>query len=628
MSTKLRYGFSLSEGAQIGLTYLNAGAPGTITVIVSNPGDPVNLQSLTFSVSIGNQNTDLASATGDIVVSYPADWTDDGNFSYTAPSGFMVDGTTQLQFSFAVQINPLPGTTTIGIKETTDSGTAFLTPPYSLLKVPSSFTLANLTATPNEVARGTPVSLTWAATPGQLYTINYPDGPTNFTPTSPLAAWMSPPIQTAQQSYTFTVSASTQVGGQTVTLQLPIVVTVDNPQIVAFIQPTAPYMTPPVTLNWQTSNSDHCQLFTNGILVDGNAPANPGTDGYTVHPTVVATPYKLIAVKGTALSPSQEVDVIYAQWPEAAPVPFNASQMAIAMSPSGSLLYVNTGSNLYSIDSVSFHEVASAEVYDGAGLRTVVSADGNWVYTFFLSENQGHYLTGLYRYQGAGLAFSLALAAGNNSFAVDSDTDPISYLFYDFAILACHDILHIVAQYNFGDTAAAYGAVVNPDSTLVYFLRAADAGIALWRYHIADNTADQVLTGMGGATGVTPWISPDGNTLYVTAPGEHSLQPVALPACTLGAPILIDANGAITRIIANSTGTVLFIAVSYASGGAVYYMDLASQALRKIATSQANAIDIACRPDGSSLFMADGANVRVFNLNVTPTSRVAQRAPG
>lgn len=631
MNAKLRYGFSLSEGPQVGLTYLNADQAGTITVIVSNSGDPVTLQSLSFSMAVGDQNTDLASAAGDIVATYPTGWSDDGNFSYSAPAGLIVDGTTQLQFSFALKVNPLPGSTTIGIREVTDSGSAFMNPPYVLLKTPNTFTLANLSATPNEVTRGTPVTLTWSATPGQLYNIGYPDGPTPFVPTSALAAWLSPPIETSQQNYTFTVSASIQVDGRTVTLQLPVVVQVDNPQIVEFDQPTAPFMTPPVALHWKTSNTDHCQLFSNGVLVDGNAPANPGTAGYPVKPTVVETPYKLIAVKGNASSPSQEVDVLYAQWTEAAPIPFSGSQTSIAMSPSGSLLYVNTGSNLYSLDSVSFHQVATSRIYTGAlALQTVVTTDGAWIYAYVLDTSSPDSMTVLYRYQGPGLAQQTPQYPLITAFAVHGGSDPMTYVIGTFFIVASRDYFHAGHEFQFADRVESHGAVLNTDATLVYFMRGDAPGIALWRYDIAGNKAEQVLTGMGGMGGVTPWITPDGTTLYAAAPEDHALLPVALPECTAGNPIIIDSAGVITRIVANSAGTVLFVGVAYATGGAVYYVELATHAVRKIATSQSNVIDIACRPDGSTLFLADGSNVRVINCNVAPTlhSALHTSAPG
>lgn len=625
METPFRYSVTLSRGTQLGLDYLNAGESGTITVLVSNPGPSLGVQSIAFNFSIGPNATNLVASAGDITAMYPKGWIDLGSFRYAAPAGTKLDSTTVLQFIFTVNVNPLPGTTTFGILDATDKGQGTVTPVPTVTKMPNTFTLANLVATPGEITRGETVTLTWLATPQQPYTIKFADGPATYTPTSAVAAWVSPPVNTSAQMYEFVVSATAQIGGQTLSAQSTTAVEVDNPVIVSFPQPATPFLLPPVTLQWQTSNADHCKLFSKGTLLDDNAPANTPAAGYVVTPSKLRTPYSLYAVKGTTISPGQDVTVVYAQWVEGTPVDYKQPRLAIALSPTGSTLYVQVNENILALDATSLQQLNSARTYGGATpLSTVVPSDGAFVYAWSYLNEQGYPDYPVSQYVSVGLAHWMPMAfPGAQTFAVQTGAKPICYSIVSTGIVGMYDALHPAPGqdgYKFSTSGTALSAIVSPDSSSMYFLRTSGTGIGLFCYHIANESVTPVLDGLGGASGATPVFSANGATLYVPSANEHSIVPVDLTAGTAGAPIAIDANGRIGRMAMDNTKTVLFVAVAYATGGAVYQLAVATGALRKLATTTSSTIDIAVRPDGQALFIADGGKLRVLRMTVTADS--------
>jgi hypothetical protein len=622
VAIQFRYGITLSRGTQLGLDYLNAGESGTLTVLVSNPGPPLGVQNIAFTFSIGPNATNLVASAGDITAIMPTGWIDLGRFNYAAPAGTTLDSTTVLRFLFTVNVNPLPGTTTFGILETTDKGQGAVTPAPTITKMPDTFTLANLVATPGEITRGATVTLTWLATPQQRYTIEFADGPADYTPTSAVAAWVSPPVNTSAQMYEFVVGATAQIGGQTLSAQSATAVEVDNPVIVSFPQPAAPFLLPPVTLQWQTSNADHCKLFSKGTLIDDNAPAHPPAAGYVVTPSKLRTPYSLYAVKGTTVSPGQDVTVLYAQWVEGTPVDYKQPRLAIALAPSGRTLYVQVNGNILALDAVSLQQLNSAQTYVGATpLGTLAPSDGAFVYAWCNINDQGHTDSVVYRYVSDGLAHEIGVSfPGPQAFAIQTGATMIYYTIGRTFIVGMYDALHPVHDYTFSTPGTAFSAIVSPDSSGMYFLRTSGTGTGLFCYHIASNSVTLVRDGLGGASGATPVFSANGATIHVPSADEHSIVPVDPTAGAAGTPIPIDASGRIVRMAIDDTSTVLFVAVAYATGGAVYQVVVASGALRKVATTTSSAIDIAIRPDGQALFIADGGTLRVLRLTSTADS--------
>ncbi len=368
---RLNYALQLSQGTQTSLTYLNVGQSATLTVVVSNAGAPVDVTNLVFDLSpFGNAASDLAGSADDITPLAPSGWKVDPatSFGFTPVSGSISIGTSPVTFTLQVNVNAVAGIARVAITEVSSAGTAHPAP-IPITKMPPSFVLANLSASPELVEPGGTVTLSWSATPGQLYTVGFPGGTDTVTPPSGgTASWISPPVQTAYASVTYTVSASTQVSGQTLSAEVSTTVQVDVPQVVSFDQPPACYSTP-ATLHWQTVNADYCVLYANGSVVDQHAPANPGENGYPVYPKAHVTAYQLHAFHKKYSVSSQTVYVTLYNWAyERTFTPgFLGYEASLALTTDGRVLYYGDNFNIFAIDTSAFTILGHAVVRVYAG---------------------------------------------------------------------------------------------------------------------------------------------------------------------------------------------------------------------------------------------------------------------
>lgn len=618
LATQLSYTFVLSQGVQLGLTYLNASQPGTITVYVSS-ASAVAIESIGFSFLLGDGPDDIAPVTNDITVALPSGWVDQGNFTYAPPS---VEPVTyeQVPFIFNVNINAAPGITNIGVREISAAGTAIMNPPYHLEKLPAGFALSNLFARPTEIMSGDTVTLTWAATPQQEYQIAYHGGTDTFTPSSPTAAWTSPPIYTAAENAGFTVSASVQTeNGQTLNAQASALVQVDNPEIDRFVQPLDPFITPPVALHWQ-AEADYCQLFSNGVLIDGNAPANPGTAGYVVTPTSTSTPYTLYAVKGEAVSAPQTVIVRYYSWPLVKTLTFGNGRVVLALTADGA--------TLYAVDSVYYSEIDTAslnvtqrwrldvdEAVDALAAR--ISSDSMLLGVNLELSEGGNVLI---IWQPGSPSDGFGLSAAVASFAFPSQPDTTYFTVSPNRLVSFIDYIAPSLDVTLPDTTAMGGMALAGDNTIYVLISTAASAPAytLCRFEVDTESANTNGT-FGGAHGAAPCISPDGSYAYVPSTDEHSLVAVSLPDMVAGSvTLLVDPAAFITRIAFDPNGFGVYASVDYPAGGAtgsaLYFINPVDHGRRVLATSPDGPSDLAVNPDGSAIYWSAGQTVMVFDV--------------
>ncbi len=358
----LQYALQLSQvqanNVATNLTYVNTGQAATLTILVSNKGADATITSIDFGLGpFGQDGTDLAASPNDVKAVLPDGWKIVPGTSFTVEptAGSAVIGTTSVTFVFQVNVNAAPGTSSLTITEVSTAGTAHVYP-IPITKMPSSFTLANLSATPTLVEPNASVTLSWDCSESQLYTIGYPGGTSTYTsPAGGGASWVAPPVVSTYPNITYTVSASTQVSGQTLSAELSTTVNVDVADIISFPQPSAFYSSP-VTLHWQTTNTDYVVVYANGIVVDPNAPANPGPSGYQTSPGGHSTAYQIRAYRnGVPSSPSTIYVTLY-QWSYERTFGWGdvSAAMALALNADGSVLYFGGNWGVTAIDTNAF----------------------------------------------------------------------------------------------------------------------------------------------------------------------------------------------------------------------------------------------------------------------------------
>lgn len=387
-SPLLSYSLLCSVGDSDGVTYVNVGQPATLTLVVSNAGAPVTLDSLTLAFSLGTDGTDLAASAGNVTVVLPsAQWTaawSANGLTLTPPGGSMVVGTTTgLTFDFQVSaVNSIVGTTQIDVTETASDQTAYVAP-FAIPMLPAGFVLTDLVATPAQISPGGVVTLTWSGTPGQVYAINYFGGPAAgvsvVAPSGGIVVWTSPPVGTSASSATFVVSATVQ----STTVQASVSVLISAPQILTFPQPD-PFYGASATLVWTTVNATSCQLWANGSPVDLNAPANSPAGGYVIQPTLQTTTYELFACQGSIVSAPQSVVVDAHFWAPSGSVAFPdpAVYFTLALTADGSTLF-SAGEQItqFSTAPLAVTSTNFPGFIDLDGINDLaVRSDGKWVF--------------------------------------------------------------------------------------------------------------------------------------------------------------------------------------------------------------------------------------------------------
>jgi hypothetical protein len=281
---------------------LQVSSPATITLVASKVDRrTITCNEITLKVVYSqDQNSEdaLTANVESIGVSPPPNWTTAndgaGSFTFTPQPGY---GTIQPDDTLLfvlddIQVNNQVGTTTLTLIEkvtiTNSDGSqtpSTQTTTYQLGKFPQSFSVSELTATPNPpiISPGGSVTLSWNGSAGD-YSLSY--GGQTISNLPNVGAY---PVSNLQTTTTFYLTVTAD--GGTATLQRQCTVTVLQPSISQFGivghqgGGTSKFVVGSTfQLYWNTDQVDHCQLFLNGVAVPGadNLPAN--SDGYTPSP--------------------------------------------------------------------------------------------------------------------------------------------------------------------------------------------------------------------------------------------------------------------------------------------------------------------------------------------------------
>lgn len=284
-ATVLQYALT-SDPDPVQVTTTNHESFAIFTVVASNPMvRDVTIDSIQFTFSLGPTANNLTNTKiAFFQTTMPSGWavTKSGaNIIFTPTAGSTSVGAEGLLFTFTLQINNDPGTTTITVTETgEDSGGVIAQPgtaTLSVSKFPLQFTLTPLSANP-QVLSGPdkPTTLDWnvygtsAADDGSDYRIRL--GYETATNGSTTQVGTSGPVTTLalidSTLFTLTIDGTTAAGDQFTTAS-SVYVPVGPPLVTAF---TATNGTQAVTVNygeaatlaWTTQNATNVQLQPSG----------------------------------------------------------------------------------------------------------------------------------------------------------------------------------------------------------------------------------------------------------------------------------------------------------------------------------------------------------------------------
>jgi hypothetical protein len=176
---------------------LQAGAPATLTLAISNGGSQVvTVTSIVIALPIGTNAKDLT-ASASFQTGKTSGWNlaQSGGALTLTPAGSGAVGRTAVVVTIAnVAVNDQPGTVEIVIDETAALGggnPANNNTKIPLAKFPGQFSLSDLVATPTQVPFGGSASLMWTGTQIEqaTYTLQYPgSGPVNVSSVGPYKA--------------------------------------------------------------------------------------------------------------------------------------------------------------------------------------------------------------------------------------------------------------------------------------------------------------------------------------------------------------------------------------------------------------------------------------------------------
>ena len=503
------------EQRRSSVNYLNVGEDARITIEISNPGDALSVNSIQFKLLTGDAATDLAEP-GDVSVGYPDGWDDLGNYQYAPPAGFKL-GTTAITFDFVITVNNEKGTAHIGVLQDTEEGQATLTPPLSITKVhESEFVLANAQAVPPVVAPGHGTHLQWTATPGQLYSINSQGSVYQHTPPSDLASWPTPTVSkdTQQPSVLFTISASKQVDGDTLTAQAEVSVQIDVPQIISFPQPLLPFYNTPVMLEWEVVNADSCVLLRNGSPLVANAPLKSPAGGYQVDQPAGRVNYQIVAIKGDTHIASPQIIVNHFHWDGLYTVT-SSNRIAVAGAPDGSVFYVCDGDAFKFLDATDFTTRTTVALADPLAMIALAARHGT---RLFVGGYRSVTVISTIDFS----ASSFELKNSPKSFGVDPAGERIyvfaTYLDAAFAsVIDVYDVSgNLLKSVPMGGDASWGSIVASPDGSGVYIAAPGPHLKGVWRYRAATGELSTLCSIMGQNLA----CSADGRTLYVSAMDE------------------------------------------------------------------------------------------------------------
>jgi hypothetical protein len=249
---------------------LQAGAGGTLTLVVSNGGHAlVTCTRISLTLAVGTNAKDLVASADGITSHVPSGWGVDGSagaFTLTplTPGEGQI-GPAGLSFVFAgLAVNTQVGTTAVTINEmasTPSQPPMERTGTIALPKFPAKFTLSRLTADPLEVSAGDSATLSWSGSELATYQLefNAGNGP-QIVPVGNAGPYAAKDL-TRYPEVVFTLVVSYTVPGQDqpVVAQRQASVQVDAalPMVTSFAGSAAGGG---IALRWASRNADACSM--------------------------------------------------------------------------------------------------------------------------------------------------------------------------------------------------------------------------------------------------------------------------------------------------------------------------------------------------------------------------------
>jgi hypothetical protein len=251
---------------------LQAGAPATLTLAISNGGSHVvNVTKIVVTLPIGTNAKDLTASAG-FQTDPPPGWnvSASGGVLTLTPQASGAVGRDGLALTISdVAVNDQPGTAPLPIDETAAvANAAPVTSRTSLAaaKFPVQFSVSELVVTPPQVAFGGSASVMWTGTPA-TYTLQYPGSGPLPTPVSNVGPFEATNLTIFPAVVTLTVSLA--VPGQDAPLVTERQATAElKPQVgISRFSPDRPRVTGGDTLglSWQVQLATSLTLQLEGL---------------------------------------------------------------------------------------------------------------------------------------------------------------------------------------------------------------------------------------------------------------------------------------------------------------------------------------------------------------------------
>lgn len=606
---RLRYGIVLTQGSRSGLTYLNTAENATITLIVSNAGDDVELDGLTPVFLFGPHDSDIAKSSGDLSIGLPTGWTQEGG-QLRPPDDARIIGTKGFSLTFDVLINDAAGSTDFKIVEQTADGSAAVK--FTITKMPTGFLLANLVALPTFVEPGDTVDLTWAATPGQSYAIDWQSHHDAVTPTSPLASWKSPPLKSLQPTISFTVTGRRQLdGGKSIAAQATTGVSLDVPQILSFDQPRHPYYQPPVVLHWSTENADRCQLYHNGRLINDHANANPAS-GYEVTPLPGRNEYRLIALKGEAATPPVTISLVYYNWSAPRTISPGIGNLRIVVSPDGARIFLLGDKAVQALDAATLAVFQTVTMVDDHyPWHGAVTADGATLYVALVRVPRRR----LVRFSAYDMTRTQIFDAPVGPLALGSDG--VLYTGMNHEVNAIDGNTGTVLYQFAVQAAAGYQPLfaAAPDRTVYHsYVQLFSRSTKVCRLDLATRRDKEIAESAGGSSIV---CSPDGTRIYFPSGNMDTVRGIDRDGNTVAGPYKLPVPGFINNIVLDPAGAGFYANVADRTTKTLLFYDPHTgfcRVLQRVPAQYSDSADLAISPDGTFIYFAVRDQLNVISI--------------
>lgn len=365
---------------------LQISTPTVLTITVTNgTGSLILCRQIVFTLPVGTNAKDLIATASVSFVPSPG-WTgiaDGGTVVFTAPDGEVAVGTDGLVFKLALTTNDQPGSTVIGVTETTADGIP-RSENLAVNKVPIVFTLTPISAISTDILYGEPAFLTWtAAGQGVSCTLSYQPGDSADsaisvtvpnTPDGP--SYQTVPLTRHNGDVDFVLIATQAIPGQDnpQPLQSSLGVTVEALSLSLEVQPATVGVGGLAQVSWDAPNADYC-LTADGqrLPATGSAYVILWEQTYftiTAHGgTQIAQQQKLIQVS-SAIVPNQPGHAVTgATGAQGA----TGAEMGVLEAPFAGAIGIGFGVNTYQVNVGS---TVATGVQDGSGSAYAAMLNG------------------------------------------------------------------------------------------------------------------------------------------------------------------------------------------------------------------------------------------------------------